>query len=363
MPKFDKKAFVLSTVGILFVCILFFGVFFFVLKNKLKENINNSSQSKVQESTEQKAENNSQNPGLQPRKLDGVLAVKEEANKYPIAVMIDNLSSVRPQAGLSKASIVYETLVESGVTRFLALFSGEKSDQIGPVRSIRPYYLEWSSEYDALVSHCGGSPEALQMISAFNIKDLNQMWAGGAPYFWRDKKGIAPHNLYTSTTLLERALRDKNLLEINSNFESWQFKDDLEVSQRSENVNSVKINFSGYNYLVEYKYNKESNSYLRFNGGKPHTDKISGEQIKIKNVIIEIIPQILSIGAKGRITLDVTGEGKAIMCNDGQCKEGKWKKENREGRTKFYLDENKEFEFNRGNVWVEIVPKGREVSY
>src|SRR5689334_13298629 len=86
---------------------------------------------------------------LTPRRLDGVLVKDSQSNLWPVAVMIDNHTAARPQAGLSKASIVYEALAEGGIPRFMAVFARTDVPLIGPVRSTRPYFVRYAAEYHA----------------------------------------------------------------------------------------------------------------------------------------------------------------------------------------------------------------------
>lgn len=298
------------------------------------------------------------------RWLDGTVVENETAARpHPIGIMIENMITVRPQAGLQDAAIVFETLAEGGVTRFLAMFAGPGSNQkeIGPVRSARPYYVEWLSEYDALFGHAGGSPDALRSIEGFGIKDLNGIGSEGK-YFWRDRARAAPHNLFTSSELLSRALRDKNLTLQTEGFHAWPYKDDVPAAQRPASQ-SVRVQFSGPAYGVEYRFDPATNTYLRFNGGQKHADANTGEQIRVKNVIVQILPPIVAVGEKGRLTLNVTGTGKGFVFTDGGANIVTWKKDNRTDRTRFFYDSGKEAQLNRGNTWVEIIPEGNAVEY
>lgn len=303
------------------------------------------------------------------RHLDGMIVKPEEANLPVIAVIIENLSTVRPQAGLQSAGVVYEALAEGGITRLLALYAGHKADLIGPVRSMRAYYLEWCAEYQALCSHIGGSPEALQAISGLKFKDLNAMYEGG--YFWRDQSTPAPHNLYTKSELLDLALRDKKLDKEMPKYAMWKFstfsesvvggKDQPKLEERSKDEKFVKINFSGSDYFVEYKYDREKNKYLRFNGGEVHKDRNTEKQIEVKNIVV--IKLATKVKDEGRLELNVTGEGKAYMFSSGQSFEGKWKKKDRDSRTYFYHNDGTEHEFARGNIWIEVIPEDKNVEY
>jgi len=143
------------------------------------------------------------------RLLDGV-GVEDESKVNPpiFAVQVENMVDARPLSGISKANLVYEAISEAGITRLLALYVKDNSvSEIGPVRSARPYYIDWASEYGALYAHSGGSPEALRVVSDYDVLDLNEFSNG--KYFWRSKSRYAPHNLYTSVELLGEAFTVK----------------------------------------------------------------------------------------------------------------------------------------------------------
>lgn len=300
------------------------------------------------------------------RKIDGkIVKSKEETSYWPYAVMIENLLSVRPQAGLSQASVVYEALVEGGAIRFMAVFDpSEIVKEIWPVRSVRPYYLEWSSEYEALLAHCGGSPQALEIIRDNpDIRDLNQI-SRDWQYFWRDKNMGMPHNLLTSSEKMNYALRDKGLRDKEATFRAWKFKDESGLEERGEDGKRLTFNFSyGLTYKVSYQYNREKNVYLRFNADQPHKDRNTDKQIEVKNVIVQLVKEPILSGGEGRLDIDVSGEGKAWILRDGQIIKGTWKKDSRTDRTLFYDKDGQEIEFNRGNTWIHVLPEKQEVRY
>ena len=348
----------LAQVGLGFVLVIIIALVVFGAYNYIVAKTSQPSEYVYKNILPKEEENNDP---IQPRHLDGVMVAKGDANKYPVAVMIENLSSIRPQSGLSKAGVVYETLAEGGIARLMAIYAGEEASEIHPVRSARPYYLEWSSEYDAAYAHCGGSPEALELISAFDIPDLNQI-GGAGQYFWRGA-GTSPHNLYTSTELLTLALRDRDLLDKKPTYKMWPFKDEAGLEDRPTEDKFVKVNFSSLAYQSEYRYDRESNDYLRFNGGVEHIDALTGEQLRAKNVIVQRVPAEWPLPDKGRIGMDVVGSGEAYIFRDGETIEGTWTKKSREERTRFYDENNDEVELSRGQTWVEVLPGDRSVEY
>lgn len=300
--------------------------------------------------------------GNVPRVIDGVLVQQGKENSYPIAVMIENLSTVRPQSGLDKANVVYEALAEGGITRFLAIYASEDEiKEIGPVRSARDYFLDWVSEYNALYAHCGGSPSALRLIPQYQLLDLNQI-GGDHPYFWRQpERSSAPeHTLFTSSKLLTFALRDKKITK-DADYEPWLFKKEAALTERPEDAKKITIDYSTFSYKVEYEYNREKNIYLRSNGGAPQLDYKTKEQLSAKNVVVQYVKTGLADNI--RLTMDTIGEGGSLVFQDGQMINGTWKKESRTDRTRFYGENGEEIKFNPGQIWIEIVPTDRTVEY
>jgi len=293
------------------------------------------------------------------RNLKGEIVAEGLQVPYPMGVMIENLPSTRPQSGLQNASIVYETFVEGLATRFLAIFEKNGLEKIGPVRSARPYYTQWVSEYDSLYAHCGGSPEALINIYNWELNSINQI-SGDWQYYWRDSTKFAPHNLYTSSELLYRALVDKELANQEPLYQAWNFKDDQPATAELIEEKYIKLPMSGGSWAVEYKYDLEQNNYLRYNGGVEHQDMLTNETIRVKNVVVQIIPEIVAFGELGRLTLEIESGGEALIFMDGGYNIGTWKKEGTTDRTMFYYSDGAEVEFNVGNTWIEVVPKGYE---
>lgn len=293
------------------------------------------------------------------RNLKGEIVAEGLQIPYPMGVMIENLPSVRPQAGLQGASIVYETFVEGLATRFLVMYEKDGLEEIGPVRSARPYYTQWVAEYDSLYAHAGGSPEALINIYNWELNSINQI-GGGGQYYWRDSSKGAPHNLYTSSELLFRALVDKELANQEPSYQVWNFKDDEPQAGELAEEKYIRLPMSGGSWAVEYKYDPAQNNYIRYNAGIEHKDTQTNEAIRVKNVVVQIIPEIVAFGELGRLTLEIEGEGEALIFIDGGYNVGTWKKEGTNDRTIYYYEGGREVEFNVGNTWVEVVPVGYE---
>lgn len=296
---------------------------------------------------------------LTRRAIDGVYVSTDQAHYYPIGVMIENLVSSRPPAGLAKANVVYEALAEGGITRFLAVYAVPliTVPEIGPVRSARPYYVDWAQEYKALYVHVGGSPQALIDIETYDVFDLNQFY--NAQYFWRSTDRQPPHNLYTSGEKLAYALRDKNAPAA-GDYTTWQFKDEASLSDRPTGDKNIIIDFSSFNYKVEYRYDRERNEYVRYQGGEVHKDKDSAE-MRPKNVVVQKVKTQLEDAE--RLGMDTTDSGEALLFRDGATIPARWEKKARGERTMFYAEDGSPLTFNAGTTWVEVVPTTKDIVY
>lgn len=290
------------------------------------------------------------------RKLDGVYVEPAVADLRPLAVMIDNDPNARPHAGLARAQLVYEAKAEAGITRFMALFAAdEKLPAIGPVRSARPYFVRWAEGYDALYVHVGGSPEALELLSRVGMPSINEFYNGS--YFWRADDKIAPHNVHTSTENLRGYLEKRSLED--DDYRGWRYKDDAAATERPS-AQTITVNYSVTDFLVEWNYDAEKNAYRRRLGGAPHNDA-DGTPIYAKNILIAIVPARV-VDEQFRRQMDMVGSGQAWYCLDGTCREGEWKKPLEQEREVFYDANGEDVALNGGTTWVEVVQSKGEVE-
>lgn len=281
--------------------------------------------------------------------LTGEPIATEVAKPQVFGVMIENSAEAWPLSGLEEAFLVIEAPVEAGIPRFLAFFDANQTvEKIGPVRSARPYYIDWAQEFGALYTHVGGSPAALEQIRNSGLFDLNQFW--NDKYFWRSPDRLAPHNVYTSSELLNRVLINQEESQ-KFDYGLWSFKDDAPVE------NSLDSDLSLYQdsslYQVYWQYNREENNYLRLQ----HNEEMKasdGDFIKANNVAV-VYTTISIIDSIGRREIETVGQGEALVLQDGKQITAVWKKEAAEDRLRFYAEDGKEIKWNAGKTWIEVL--------
>ena len=306
---------------------------------------------------------NPREPRNFPNPINGVLYTQTEADKWkdnlPLAVVVENHTEARPQSGLSKADLVYEALAEGGITRFLAIYLSADS-RLGPVRSNRPYFLDLVKEYGAGYGHVGGSPKAQSLLKPYRIKDLDQFGLG-PPTYERSAARFAPHNVYTTTKKLRAAAKGKGYkgpVEI----KILEFSDEEPELEERPKKFELSIPYPAYQMYVLWRYDRKSNTYLRYNGGVAHKDTEGGRQLFTKTIIVQFVKTSLEASGHGRLSMATIGSGKAQIFKDGKVITGTWKKKSRVERTQLFDKNGKGIEINRGKIWISVVPADYKVS-
>lgn len=270
-----------------------------------------------------------------------------------VTVMVDNHPDAWPLSGLDQAKIVYEAPVEGIYTRFMAVFAGYQTvAKVGPVRSARPYYLDWLSEYgDGLYMHCGGSPEALTRIKDERVFDANEFYWGR--FYWRDQARYAPHNLYTSSEKWNTLLTEYGMKHASTTWQGWSFGE-LDKSMFNETATALQLDYNYYgkiNWLYDAgleKYQRNRGDYQEF-----------ADPVLADNVIVQYV-KMRSLDENDRKEIITVGSGEARILRDGMMIRANWEK-NSGDRTRFYTKDNREILLRAGITWVEIVPNDLSV--
>ncbi len=293
------------------------------------------------------------------------VANQDLINKPVTAIMVENSPEARPQSGLNQAEIVFEAIAEGGITRFMALYQTNSPQKIGPVRSVRKYYLDWAKPFNAGISHCGGSQEALAIVRGGSYRDLDQIIYGNS-YYWRVNDRRAPHNLYTSKEKLDSLNSKKNYLS--SEPKTFIFKDNIKKNKDKtkkeetvtlEKANIINMRISSNTFNTKYVYQPKTNNYLRYLAGKPHVNK-EGGNIEPKVVIAMINRFYSQNDAKHHNTIETTGTGNAFIFQDGNVIKGKWSKSSLNEQIHFTDSLGKEIKLNKGQIWITSIPNNAE---
>lgn len=284
------------------------------------------------------------------------LQVTEEVKARPVTgVMIENSTDSRPQSGIDQASVVFEAIAEGGITRFLCLYQDNYPGVLGPVRSARPYYLDWVMSFDANYAHVGGSPDALQRIKEIGVRDLDQFQNAGA--YHRISTRFAPHNMYTSLEKLAAAGAAKGYTS--STFTPLARKE-KETPSKAPTAKSINFAISSPLYNVHYDYDAAQNVYRRSMAGNMHTDNETGQQLSPKVVVAMALPYSTAGKYSQYLTI---GSGSVLIFQDGDVFPGTWEKAGLKDQFVFKDAAGKQILLNPGQTWFTVLKDISEAQY
>lgn len=286
-----------------------------------------------------------------------------ESNTRPIAVMINNHKAAQPNhAGLQDAYLVYEIIVEGGITRLMAVFKDQTTERVGSVRSARHYYLDYALENDAIYVHFGGSTIAKEQLKSLKINDVDGMNDSG---FWRDRtlNVATEHTAFTKITNIKNAATkkgyrmtsDKDLL---LNYSGKEI--DLSSKTGAVVANTVTIPYSNYT-TTKYIYDATNKVYKRYINDKAHTDGVTKTQYTTKNIIVANIRNY-DIGGTLQ-ELDNIGTGSGYFITDGYAMPIKWSKTSRSSQTVYSYLDGTEITVNDGNTYIQIQPTDKKTTF
>jgi hypothetical protein len=291
------------------------------------------------------------------------MVTEGNAQRHPIAVMIDDLGAARPQSGLNAASVVWHAPAEGGIPRYMAIFQERLPEELGPVRSARYYYIAWAAEWRAVYVHSGGSPQALETLRRQGrgqlVYNADEFRYGS--YFRRLPTRFSPHNLYTDAKGLQRLSSavgaKKGPLE-----SVWRFAPDAPLHERPEG-GSIRVSYSANR--ITYSYHRASNTYLRTVSGEgKQVDAADGKRVRPKNVIVMLMRfGPLNDGTnKHRLEADVVGSGRAWISTNGRTIRGTWTKTSLTDPTRFYDADGTQVTLTVGQTFVQVLQTGSPVT-
>lgn len=289
--------------------------------------------------------------------------VNEESKSRPYAIMINNVEGARKlQSGLQDAYMVYELMVEGGITRYLALFLDQTTERIGSIRSARHYYLDYALENDAIYVHHGYSPQAREDWSKLGVDriEVNESTTG-----WRDKSASKTYEftLFTNIEKLGKGIQSKRT-ERNKDLLLNYSVDNIDISQMEGAIpaNKVDIKYSS-NTTTNYEYDTDNNIYLRSVNNKSQNDYVTGKQLTVKNIIVYKVKYSNIQGDnKGRQTIDNVGNGTGYYISNGYAVPITWKKDSRSSATIYKYNNGKEIQVNDGNTFIQIMPDNQTLA-
>jgi hypothetical protein len=300
--------------------------------------------------------------------LTGLPAEKDISTSRPYAIMINNISVAQPQLGVSKADIIYEILVEGGITRMMAVYQ-DISDigEIGSIRSARPYFVDIADSYDAIYIHAGGSPDAYEEFVSTAVTHLDGVNGKKQDIFYRDKarqkKMGMEHSLVTTSDLIEKFLPKYGIpLTHDNGFKiNMAFSDGALTGGTA--AGSVKVHFSS-SKTTSFTYSPEDQLYYISQYGKSYTDGNNSTKMAVSNVLIlRTRINVIAGDDKGRIDVDTVGSGKGYFICNGKYVEISWSRKSTTDQFRYTLANGSPLVYSPGKTYVCIINTKDAVDY
>ena len=264
-----------------------------------------------------------------------------------VAVKIENTPEARPQSGLDVADVVYEEVVDGGITRFWSIFNSAAPVNVGPVRSVRAMDPQVVSPLGGLVAYSGGTEPNVALIRATGLVWVDENNAGNA--FFRDNTRAAPHNLYGRSELLFK--RGGTPVPPKPLFTYL----DQGVAFTGDPVAQFHLNYDA-GYDVTYQWDATVKGWKRFQRTNEPFMAVGSTpapvQVAPTNVVVLFVPYA------GAGEGNLVGSGDAWIFSNGQLVKGQWRK-----AYPTYSDAaGAPIRITPGRTWVELLPVGRSVD-
>ena len=266
------------------------------------------------------------------------------------SLKVENTEFARPQAGLDQADVVYEEVVEGGITRFVAIFNSQVPDVIGPVRSVRAMDPDIVWPLGGIFAFSGGTQDNVDHAATAPVNIVTENNTG---VLVRNAQGQppreAPHNLYALGGPLFGVGGQPTPPP-----PLFQYLAAGAPPTQAQGVVSMHLGFSP-GYDPTYAWDGASGTWKRSMNGAPH-NTVDGKQLAPKNVVVQFTDY------PGVSDGQTVGEGDVWVFTDGTVRMGRWVRPNHDQPARYVDAAGAPILLRPGTTWVELLPVGAAVD-
>jgi len=300
--------------------------------------------------------------------LTGMATMTDISNNRPLAFSVSNQRGALPTNatnGISQADIIYEVLVEGGITRFVALYQDITNvGVIGSIRSARHYTVQLAEAYDAIFLHAGGSPLGYEEIENREITNLDEVSGLRAQSFRRDIHRIPGHTVLqyhscvTSGAGLSQWLPRYDIRRTHEFGYSRRLSFTDNPIPHGQRAGEVGIKFSAAKDSI-FIYDGPLNLYFMAQFESFFTDANNGAPVTFSNLLIIEIPISDLVGhgeGAGRQDMSTVGRGMGYYMSEGRFVRIYWHRLDKSSQFVYTYENGQEIELGRGKTYIGIVP-------
>lgn len=295
---------------------------------------------------------------------------EDDLYRRPIAVVINNIRDAWPHSGITSADVIYEVLAEGDVTRLIGIFQSEMPETVGPIRSARDYFIDFSLNHGAIFVHHGSSPSGLDRMHNLNVARLDGMFLEGNA-FWRDTSNpywanrgtrSLEHSSYTGWENVQTQISVSNFRDYIDNPEIGFSFDELSTDlATSGSAHHITVPFSA-SYPRTFIFDEELNQYRVENREGPHMDALSQEQVTVANVLVQFT-SIWIVDDAGRRGVATVGEGRGYLAREGYVVPVRWAKSGHSLPMHWYFENGDPVVLAPGATWINVVDNSVGITF
>jgi len=266
-----------------------------------------------------------------------------------LAAKVDNHPDARPQIGLEHTDLVFEELVEGGLTRYVAVWQSDVPAEIGPIRSIRPMDPDIVSPLGGIIAYSGGQSRFVVMMQQTNVYNAIHGQADTADLMFRTPAKRGPHDVVVrAPELIARHL------DLPAPAQQFAFAPDLAASSAMREgtpTASIALRF-GSSSAPSWNWDAGRGVWARSQSGTPDVDS-SGVPYSAVNVVVIRVPVTVSQSIP---KTELIGSGEAWVSSGGMTVHATWSKGSRTDPIRLVDDTGTVVRLAPGNSWIELVP-------
>ncbi|MEF3403484.1 DUF3048 domain-containing protein [Agromyces sp. CCNWLW203] len=288
--------------------------------------------------------------------LRGTSAEAAALARPSLAVKVDNHEEARPQIALNRTDIVFEELVEGGLTRYVAVWHSDVPDEVGPVRSIRPMDPDIASPFGGIIAYSGGQDQFVEMMMATPLVNIVFDF-DETGLFSRADERPGPHDVILHST--EAVARNAELAPPPVQF-AYGTADPLAAPALAAAPTSrIDLVFSEDRFPA-WEWDAAASVWLRSQAGSPDLEA-SGERVRATNVVTLRVGIDWSYGEVPKTVM--VGSGEAWVSAGGRTAHGTWVKDAAGSPIVLTADDGSPLRLAPGNTWVELVPNEGSAAF
>jgi hypothetical protein len=272
-------------------------------------------------------------------------------HRAALTIKIDNTPEAHPQYGIEDADVVYEEIVEGGITRLAAIFNSQLPTMVGPVRSVRRTDREIVFPIRGLFAFSGGAEYAVRSIMTAPVKLFNESNSGAA--MWRDPDRYPPHNLFANAALLMKMGGETAPPAPLFTYAAPK------GSAPGRPVSSFVVGFAS-GFAVTYTWDTKTKSWDRSIFGAPDVEA-TGQRISPKNVIVMDVNYVGGVGVIDSYA-ELIGSGTAEVFTRGTLQRGTWSRRSLRRKAIYRNAAGQVINLTPGQTFVELLSVGEPVS-